>query len=80
MTTLVVELQALNLDRPAVTARVGLPVRWNHGRVFSVDTPPGWTGRNLATYLIQQLGPVIYRIDDAPAPAPLGGCNCLGRR
>jgi len=81
--TLEVVLQPMNFDTRAVAARVGLPVHWLLGGdrlAFSVDAPPGWSERNLTSHLIQTLGPAIYRIDAAQQAAPLGGCNCIGRR
>ena len=80
MNVLVVELQPLNFDRHAVAARVALPVRWIHGQVFTVAVPPGWTGGHLTSHLIQALGPYLVRINEAPQAAPMGGCNCIGRR
>jgi len=66
----------------AVNAAVGLPLFWNLGgaREFEIEAPAGWGQRELTSYLIQRLGPTIRSISAVPQAAPLGGCNCLGRR
>lgn len=74
--------EGLAYDSRAVERAVGMPIGWLlPGPGFDVTVPPRWPVPQFVSYLQQQLGPAIVRIEPSFNQAPpLGGCNCLGRR